>query len=74
MVTEDPDPTADPDPIEDPPPAAPGEPDPAPEPPAEDDLPVTGADILQAVLLGAALVLAGGGLLRLGRAARGHAG
>ena len=63
----DPDPTA-PDPADPAPPAAPGDPDPAPEPPADGDLPLTGADVLRAVVLGALLVLAGSGMLRLGRA------
>lgn len=63
-----------PEPTDDPAPAGPGEPDPAPDPvpdpPGEGDLPMTGADVLRAVLLGAALVLAGSGLVRLARGAR----
>lgn len=53
-------------------PAGPDDPAPAPAPPVEGDLPVTGADVLRAVLLGAAMVLAGSGLLRLGRVGRSH--
>ena len=65
--------TVEPDPTSEPPPAGPDEPNPAPEPPADQDLPVTGADVLRAVLLGAALVLAGTGLVRLSRNGRAHA-
>lgn len=61
---------------EDPPPAGPDVPDPAPDPAADpdpapdlpdEDLPMTGADILRAALLGAALVVGGTGLVRIGR-------
>lgn len=49
---------------------APDAPEPAPEPPAEDDLPMTGADILRAALLGAAMVVVGGLLTRFARSRR----
>ncbi len=51
--------------------AAPDSPDPAPAPdqPTE-DLPMTGADVLRAALLGAALVVAGTALTRLARSRR----
>lgn len=44
--------------------------DPAPDQPAADDLPMTGADVLRAALLGAALVATGTVLTRLARSRR----
>lgn len=49
---------------------APDAPEPAPEPPAEDDLPMTGAEVLRAALLGAAMIVAGTALTRLARSRR----
>lgn len=50
------------------PPGSPDDPAGAPDPaPVDDDLPTTGAEILRAVVLGAALVLLGSALLGAGR-------
>lgn len=53
---------------------APDAPDPAPEQPADDDLPMTGADVLRAALLGAAMIAVGAMLTRLARSRRHLAG
>lgn len=59
----------DPDPVPDAPDPDPA-PDPAPDQPADGSLPMTGADVLRAGLLGAALVATGTGLTRLARSRR----
>ncbi len=49
---------------------APDAPEPAPDQPADDDLPMTGGDVLRAALLGAAMIAAGAVLTRLARSRR----